>query len=87
MKIAVSAYDKGRGRFIQGKPRKPTNDLSFMEYINSLELNGSAVPRVVKGTEINEWKRGWDEAKAETEAPAKPVKKKTKKKAKKKASK
>ena len=84
MRSEINAYDKGRGLFYRGKPRKPTNDTQFMEYIATIVNTQDLSSRQQKANEINEWKRGWDdgqkESKTKTEVNAAPVKKKAKKK-------
>lgn len=88
MKSASNAYEKGKGAFYKGEPRKPTNDFRFMDHVNSLEIEGMT-PRQVKKNEMDEWKRGWDDGKVESQEPVveeAPKKKKKKKKVSKKKS-
>ncbi len=73
MKKAGSTYELGRAAFAQGK-LKFSDDERVMVILEKLST------RDEKRKEIDEWKKGWAEAKSEAEAPVEEAPKKKKKK-------
>jgi len=82
----INANERGRAAYSKGKSSQPMNDARFVKQMY-VEVEGSdELARTVKAHYITEWKKGYNEAKAEnTESVASAAPKKAKKKAKKKS--
>ena len=83
MRDTVFEYNRGQVAFLNSM-KKFSDDKLFMDYV--VALNGQAAAqenssvRQVKQAAMEEWKRGYREAREEAEKPKEPVAKKTTKK-------